>query len=56
MTKVEDLSNIEMSELDWIQLKKDMGPVGETFADKFMRKVKENPVVPVGKFLHFVSL
>uniref|UniRef100_T1GWP0 HIG1 domain-containing protein n=1 Tax=Megaselia scalaris TaxID=36166 RepID=T1GWP0_MEGSC len=48
MTKVEDLSNVEMSELDWIQLRKDMGPVGETFSDKFMRKVKENPVVPVG--------
>lgn len=50
MTKVEDLSNVEMSELDWIQLRKDMGPPGEGFGDKFIRKVKENPVVPVGRF------
>lgn len=50
MTKVEDLTNVEVTELDWIQLRKDMGPIGENFADKFMRKVKENPVVPVGKF------
>ncbi|KAH8303731.1 hypothetical protein KR018_008973 [Drosophila ironensis] len=37
-------------ELDWIQLRQDLGPVVEmeTTKEKLMRKIKENPLVPIG--------
>ncbi|XP_022209080.1 HIG1 domain family member 2A, mitochondrial [Drosophila obscura] len=37
-------------ELDWIQLRQDLGPVieVETTKEKLKRKIKENPLVPIG--------
>lgn len=36
-------------ELEWIQLKKDFGTTEiETGSDKFLRKFKQNPFVPIG--------
>ncbi|EDW29925.1 GL15894 [Drosophila persimilis] len=37
-------------ELDWIQLRQDLGPVieVETTKEKLQRKIKENPLVPIG--------
>jgi hypothetical protein len=38
------------SELEWVQLQKDMDKLrGETAREKFVRKIKDNPVVPVGE-------
>lgn len=44
------MSNEEPNDLDWIQLRKDMGTVHqqETFQDKFQRKFLANPFVPIG--------
>ncbi|KAH8309955.1 hypothetical protein KR067_003740 [Drosophila pandora] len=38
-------------ELDWIQLRQDLGPIAEveTTKEKLQRKIKENPLVPIGK-------
>ncbi|KAK9879112.1 hypothetical protein WA026_003955 [Henosepilachna vigintioctopunctata] len=37
------------SQFDWVQLRKDMGTkVVETQSEKFIRKLKENPLVPIG--------
>ncbi|KAI5637725.1 hypoxia induced protein conserved region domain-containing protein [Phthorimaea operculella] len=40
----------EPTDLDWVQLRKDMGAVHhvETTSEKFGRKFSENPFVPVG--------
>ncbi|XP_055681114.1 HIG1 domain family member 2A, mitochondrial [Lutzomyia longipalpis] len=40
----------EEMELQWIQLKKDFGDkvAGETTKEKMKRKIKENPLVPIG--------
>ncbi|GAB0096308.1 HIG1 domain family member 2A, mitochondrial [Sergentomyia squamirostris] len=40
----------EEMQLQWIQLKKDFpsGIAGETTKEKMMRKIKENPLVPMG--------
>lgn len=40
-----------LSDLDWIILKKDMENEiqVESKSDKFMRKFKENPLVPIGR-------
>lgn len=36
-------------ELDWIQLRKDFGSVqAETTREKMDRKLRENPLVPIG--------
>ncbi|EDV34808.1 uncharacterized protein Dana_GF19615 [Drosophila ananassae] len=37
-------------ELDWIQLRQDLGPIAEveTTKEKLQRKIKENPLVPIG--------
>ncbi|XP_018798569.1 PREDICTED: HIG1 domain family member 2A, mitochondrial [Bactrocera latifrons] len=36
-------------ELDWIQLRQDFGSFhAETTKEKMMRKIKENPAVPIG--------
>lgn len=44
-------------EFDWIQLSLDLqDPNHEEFSEKFWRKVKSNPFVPIGMlriFLHF---
>lgn len=39
-------------ELEWIQMKKefDADKQVESPQDKFMRKFKQNPLVPIGKF------
>lgn len=41
----------EEIEFDWVKLQEDMAKVMlvETATQKFVRKVKENPLVPVGK-------
>lgn len=37
-------------ELDWIQMRIESGPVfPETTKEKMMRKIKSNPLVPIGK-------
>lgn len=36
-------------DLDWIQLRQDFGSFQpETTKEKMLRKIKENPVVPIG--------
>ncbi|CAG9562755.1 unnamed protein product [Danaus chrysippus] len=44
------MTNQEPTDLDWIQLRKDLGPVNqvETTKEKFIRKFGENPFVPLG--------
>lgn len=38
------------NEFDWVQLKKEFNHLeGETRRDRFLRKINENPVVPVGE-------
>ena len=38
------------NEFDWVQLRKDFGDTKmETKQEKLMRKIKENPLVPIGK-------
>lgn len=43
----------EFTELDWITLKNDIGSEQmihqETAGEKFQRKFKENPLVPIGE-------
>lgn len=43
----------EFTELDWITLKSDIGSEQnlrtETAGEKFQRKFKENPLVPIGE-------
>lgn len=43
--------NIEEMEFDWVQLHQDMEKYAktETSQEKLMRKLKQNPVVPIGK-------
>ncbi|XP_063534746.1 HIG1 domain family member 2A, mitochondrial [Cydia strobilella] len=40
----------EPTDLDWVQLRKDMGKAhhAETMKEKFSRKFEENPFVPIG--------
>lgn len=46
-TKVE--AKFDPDNFDWVQLKKDCNILeGETRRDRFLRKINENPVVPVG--------
>lgn len=41
-------------EFDWIQLSADLDPtVYETFIEKWSRKFKENPFVPVGECIFY---
>lgn len=41
-------------EFDWIQLSSDLDPtVYETFIEKWTRKFKENPFVPVGECIFY---
>lgn len=44
------MANEEPTDLDWVQLRRDMGPVHhvETTGEKFARKFSENPFVPIG--------
>ncbi|KAJ0183255.1 hypothetical protein K1T71_001231 [Dendrolimus kikuchii] len=44
------MSNEEPTDLDWVQLRKDMGTVhqAESTQAKFVRKFTENPFVPIG--------
>ncbi|CAO1391194.1 unnamed protein product [Diamesa hyperborea] len=43
-------SKVDQSpELEWIQMKKEFDAIqGETGKDKMFRKIKENPMVPIG--------
>lgn len=47
------MTNEEPSDLDWVQLRREMGTVqhGETTGQKFSRKFSENPFVPIGNVL-----
>ncbi|CAH2084712.1 unnamed protein product [Euphydryas editha] len=44
------MANEEPTDLDWIQLRREMGPAHhvETSKEKFVRKFGENPFVPIG--------
>ncbi|XP_049872291.1 HIG1 domain family member 2A, mitochondrial [Pectinophora gossypiella] len=44
------MANDEPSDLDWVQLRQEMGATHhvETTAEKFGRKFSENPFVPIG--------
>lgn len=44
------MSEDEPTDLDWVQLRKDMGERVrvETTKEKFYRKFAENPFVPIG--------
>lgn len=44
-----------LSQLDWIVLRKDMDQVmpTETFTEKLIRKFGENPLVPIGINLNY---
>lgn len=46
------MTNEEPSDLDWVQLRREMGTVqhGETTGQKFSRKFSENPFVPIGMY------
>lgn len=50
----------ELSKLEWIELRNDIEVAGqvhtESSSDKFMRKFKENPLVPIGKFQPLVNV
>ncbi|XP_046743727.1 HIG1 domain family member 2A, mitochondrial [Diprion similis] len=51
--------NENLSELDWVKLREDMDNVArgpETFMQKFNRKFKEDPLVPIGCFLTTAAL
>ncbi|XP_053667627.1 HIG1 domain family member 2A, mitochondrial [Anopheles marshallii] len=42
-------AEIPAEELDWIQMRKDFAGVhAETTKEKMVRKIKENPLVPIG--------
>lgn len=45
------ISEDDLKEFDWIQLRKDIGNThpSETQKEKLIRKFSENPVVPIGK-------
>lgn len=58
----ENATSQEMTELEWITLQKEItnhGNVGlpkrETMTEKFVRKFKQNPVVPIGKIYNFIT-
>ncbi|KAI8120317.1 hypothetical protein FF38_13432 [Lucilia cuprina] len=41
--------NLPNEDLDWIQMRQESGPVfPESTKEKMMRKIKENPLVPIG--------
>ena len=40
------------AELEWIQLRQDFGDLmPETTKEKMLRKIKENPLVPLGLYI-----
>lgn len=42
--------NFDAAQFDWVQLKKEFSVLeGETRRDRFLRKINENPIVPIGK-------
>lgn len=44
-------------DLDWIQMRQESGPVfPETTKEKMARKIKENPLVPIGKNANALQL
>lgn len=52
------MSTDEPTDLDWVQLRKEMGSHHhvETTKEKFNRKFTENPFVPLGKKLAIIVL
>lgn len=52
-----DLPKNEFTELDWIQLNKDVNSDAfhtETTKERMVRKIKENPFVPIGENFMFI--
>lgn len=44
-----DTQQSQPPELDWISLQKEFEPTGlETSKERLLRKIKENPLVPIG--------
>lgn len=41
---------VDQSELEWVQLRRDIYDQVETPREKFMRKFKQAPLVPIGEF------
>lgn len=52
------MANEEPTDLDWIQLRREMGPAHhiETSKEKFVRKFGENPFVPIGIIIFYIIL
>lgn len=47
-----DIPKKEFTELDWIQLNKDVNAAAihtETTKERMVRKIKENPLIPIGE-------
>ena len=45
----------EETSLEWIQMKEDFDKLhGETAREKMGRKLKENPLVPIGDFITLI--
>lgn len=42
------------ADFDWVQLKKDCSVEVESKKDKLIRKISENPLVPIGKNVHSI--
>lgn len=56
-SKVPQQINLPNEDLDWIQMRQESGPVfPETTKEKMMRKIKENPLVPIGKPCYFTII
>jgi hypothetical protein len=46
-------ADIDLSQFDWLQTANEVNDKlgrDETASDKFMRKFKQNPMVPIGKY------
>jgi hypothetical protein len=54
---MENVSDREKSNIDWVQLNKEMAYYNqEEFGQKFIRKCKENPAVPLGNVIKSLIL
>lgn len=54
---VPETSNFNEADFDWVQLKKDCHVEVESKKDKLIRKITENPLVPIGMCLsHFLFI
>jgi hypothetical protein len=49
MTMSQNIKEEDMSQFDWITLHNEMAAVDETRKEKLIRKVSENPLIPIGE-------